>query len=143
MLFAYALGKAQRLLAGIDPAIGPIYVHGAVQRVNRLYREAGVALPEAHYTPASRAETDWSQALIIAPTSARDTPWLRRFGRFSDGFASGLDAGARAAPAPLDRPGLRLVRPRRLAGPDGDDRETGAERVFVTHGYTAASWPAG
>ena len=47
MVFAYALGKAQRILAGIDLSIGPISVHGAVHRMNAVYREAGVALPEA------------------------------------------------------------------------------------------------
>jgi putative mRNA 3-end processing factor len=51
LLFAYALGKAQRLLAGLDPSIGPIYLHGAVEKVTNAYREGGVALPATR--PAS------------------------------------------------------------------------------------------
>src|SRR5579863_9297811 len=43
LLFGYPLGKAQRLLASIDPTIGPIACHGAVERYNRLYRSQGVA----------------------------------------------------------------------------------------------------
>ena len=41
LLFGYALGKAQRLLAGVDRTIGPIYTHGAVDRMKGAYREAG------------------------------------------------------------------------------------------------------
>jgi putative mRNA 3-end processing factor len=142
VLFAYALGKAQRLLAGVDASIGPIYAHGAVQAVNDLYRASGVALPETRYAGEAPRDFDWSQALIIAPTSARDTPWLRRFGRFSDGFASGwmrvrgqrrrrsVDRGFVLSDH-VDWPRLMLA-----------VRESGAERVFVTHGYTAvvARW---
>ena len=45
LLYAYSLGKAQRLLAGLDPSIGPILTHGAVERINAVYRAEGVALP--------------------------------------------------------------------------------------------------
>ena len=45
LLLAYSLGKAQRLLAGVDASIGPIVVHGAVEPLNQAYRAAGVALP--------------------------------------------------------------------------------------------------
>lgn len=137
MLYAYALGKAQRVLAGLDSSIGPVFVHGAVAVINQLYRDAGVALPGARYVGEAPRDTDWSRALIIAPTSARDTPWLRRFGRFSDGFASGwmrvrgqrrrrsIDRGFVLSDH-VDWPGLL-----RVVG------ETGAQRVLVTHGYTA------
>ena len=52
MLFAYALGKAQRVLAGVDASIGPIYAHGPVERYTAIYREGGVALPAT--SPRSR-----------------------------------------------------------------------------------------
>src|SRR4051812_5596007 len=52
VLYAYALGKAQRLLAGLDPSIGPIYCHGAVEVLNDAYRAAGVALPPTQYAAA-------------------------------------------------------------------------------------------
>src|SRR5437870_5038110 len=42
VLFAYSLGKAQRVLAGLrDTAIRPIYTHGAIERLNRDYRDSG------------------------------------------------------------------------------------------------------
>ncbi len=45
ILFAYSLGKAQRLIAGVNAEIGPIFCHGAVQKLNEVYRESGIALP--------------------------------------------------------------------------------------------------
>jgi putative mRNA 3-end processing factor len=44
LLFAYALGKAQRVLAGVDSSIGPIYTHGAVEKLTQVYRAAGIPL---------------------------------------------------------------------------------------------------
>ncbi len=89
MLFAYALGKAQRLLAGVDPSIGPIYEHGAVDRLSRDYRETGVALPPTAYAGTAPKGSDKAGALVIAPPSANGTPWMRRFGAVSTAFASG------------------------------------------------------
>jgi putative mRNA 3-end processing factor len=89
VLFAYPLGKSQRVLAGIDSSIGPIYTHGAVERFNRIYREAGVALPATAYARSAPLKTDWTRALILAPPMPKSSPWLRRFGDFSTGLASG------------------------------------------------------
>ena len=49
VLFCYAFGKAQRLLNGIDSVVGPIICHGAVNELNRIYRESGVWLPPTEY----------------------------------------------------------------------------------------------
>src|SRR5208337_4694554 len=44
VLYAYALGKAQRVIAHVDASIGPIVCHGAVEPINALTRQAGIAL---------------------------------------------------------------------------------------------------
>ena len=136
VLFCYAFGKAQRLLHGVDASIGPIIAHGAVEPLNRVYRDAGVHLP-ATRTVAEADATAMGQSLVLAPPSAQGTPWMRRFGNYSDAFASGwmLLRGARRRRG-VDRgfvmsdhadwPGLQ----RAIEG-------TGAERVFVTHGSVA------
>ncbi len=46
VLFCYAFGKAQRILHGLDASIGPILVHGAVEPLNRVYREAASRCPK-------------------------------------------------------------------------------------------------
>jgi putative mRNA 3-end processing factor len=136
VLYGYALGKAQRLLAGLlGREQGPILTHGAVERLNREYRESGIALPDTTYAGASVGRADASGALVIAPPSAAGTTWLRRFGSLSSAFASGW---------------MRVRGARRRRGVDrgfvlSDHVDwpallhaveaTGAERVWVTHGY--------
>jgi putative mRNA 3-end processing factor len=136
VLYAYALGKAQRVLAGLLGAQeGPIYGHGAVERLNRDYRDAGVTLPITEYAGAVPRGHDWAGSLIIAPPSATGSPWLRRFGTISTAFASGWMRlrGARRRRS-VDR-GFVLSDhvdwPSLLEAIDA----TGAERVWVTHGY--------
>ncbi len=137
LLFGYSLGKAQRLLAGVDPDIGPIYTHGAVERLNREYRATGIPLPPTQYA-GTAGKPDWTRALIVAPPSARGTPWTRRFGASSTGFASGWMRirGARRQRG-VDR---GFVLSDHVDWPSLIDTvlATGAERVWVTHGYTAA-----
>src|SRR5579859_494217 len=141
LLFGYALGKAQRLLAGLDPSIGPIFTHGAVERLNRDYRDDGVALPKTTYAGLAQ-NVDWSRAMIVAPPSAHATPWTRRFGTLSTGLASGWMRirGTRRRQA-IDR-GFVLSDHADWPGLQQVIAETGAERIWVTHGYTAvlARW---
>jgi putative mRNA 3-end processing factor len=137
VLFAYALGKAQRLLAELSRCTDrPVFLHGALVDVVDAYRAAGIALtPTLRATEQSRS-TSFAGELIIAPLSARGSTWMRRFGDHSSAFASGW---------------MRIRGARRRRGydrgfalsdhADWDDlnatvQETGAERVFVTHGYT-------
>jgi putative mRNA 3-end processing factor len=137
LLFGYALGKAQRLLAGLDPSIGPLYSHGAVEKLNQDYRESGVALPPTTYVGDAPPRTDWAGALIVAPPSAHGSPWVRRFGSAATSFASGWMRirGTRRRRA-VDR-GFVLSDHADWPGLLDAVRATGAERVWVTHGYVA------
>ncbi len=142
VLFAYALGKAQRLLAGVDASIGPILLHGAMARFTRAYREAGVALPEARWADDAAIKATKGAALVLAPPSAQGSSWMRRFDPSSTAFASGWMQirGARRRQA-LDR-GFAISDHADWDGLLATVRETGAERMWVTHGYSAilARW---
>ncbi len=137
LLFAYALGKAQRLVAGLDAGIGPIFTHGAVEKLNAAYRAAGVRLPETRHAGSVPRGTSWDGALVVAPPSAHGTAWARKFGAASTGFASGWMQvrGTRRRQA-VDR-GFVLSDHADWPGLLGAIRATGAGRVWVTHGYTA------
>lgn len=136
LLCGYALGKAQRLLAGLDASIGPILTHGAVERMTALYRSAGVTLPGTRHASDALRDKSTTGAMLIAPPSAAGTSWLRRFGDIRTAFASGwmrvrgarrqrgMDAGFTLSDH-VDWPQL-------LAAIDA----TGAEQVWVTHGFT-------
>ena len=137
VLYAYSLGKAQRVLAGVDAGIGPIFCHGAVEAINRAYRESGVALPETRNPAQVDKGFDFAGSLVIAPPSAQATPWLKRFGEFSDAFASGWMQirGARRRRA-CDR-GFALSDHADWPGLLCAIEASRAERVIVTHGYSA------
>ncbi|MEO8575870.1 MAG: ligase-associated DNA damage response exonuclease [Gemmatimonadales bacterium] len=136
VVFAYALGKAQRILAGLAPlAEGEFYTHGAVERLNRDYRDGGVALPATTYAASVTRGHKWAGAMIIAPPSAAGSTWLRRFGGASTAFASGWMRvrGARRRRS-VDRGFVvsdHVDWPALMRAID----DTGAERILVTHGY--------
>lgn len=135
VLYCYALGKAQRILAGIDANIGPVYTHGAVERITQDYRDSGIALPETTLAGIAPRKTDWSKAMILAPPSAAGTPWLRRFGSLSTAFASGWMAvrGMRRRKA-VDR-GFVLSDHSDWTGLLSAMADSGADNILVTHGY--------
>jgi putative mRNA 3-end processing factor len=136
VLYAYAFGKAQRILAGVDASIGPIVTHGTLGPLNAAYAATGVRLPEVRQVSELPKGFDYSRALVIAPPSAQGTPWLRRFGDFADAFASGWMQirGARRRRA-VDR-GFALSDHADWPGLHAAIEATGAERVLVTHGYS-------
>jgi len=142
LLFAYSLGKAQRLLVGLDPSIGPIFTHGAIENFNQLYSASGVLLPTTMPVRAAPNNTNWSKALIVAPPSAQGTPWMRRFGTLSTAFASGwMQIRGTRRRRSIDR-GFVLSDHADWPGLLSAVQATGAERVWVTHGYTSvmARW---
>jgi putative mRNA 3-end processing factor len=136
IIYCYALGKAQRVIAGVDSSIGVILTHGSIERMNQAYRASGVALPETIYAKAAD-KADYKRALIIAPLSARGTSWVRRFGEHASGYTSGWMRirGARRRRA-VDR-GFVLSDHADWNALLKTIAATGAERVGVTHGYTA------
>ena len=136
VLLAYALGKAQRLAAMLDPTIGPIYGHGAVMKLVEAYRASGVRLPPIDRVPPRSRRVGGGQGIVIAPPSAAGTSWLGRFGETTTAMASGwmLLRGVRRRRAlakgfilsdHVDYPDL--MRAVDLSG---------ASRVLVTHGFS-------
>lgn len=136
VLFAYALGKAQRILSGIDPEIGPIGVHGAVAPFLALYAAEGRRLAPAVPVTANNKRQFAGQGLVIAPASAGGTPWMRGFGESSTATASGwtLVRGNRRRQA-VDR-GFPLSDHADWPGLLRTVRETGARTVIPVHGFT-------
>lgn len=134
VLFCYAFGKAQRLLSGLNPDIGTILTHGAVEPLNDIYRAAGVPLPPTQRVGDVTDVLQMRRSIVLAPPSAQGTSWMKRFGDYADGFASGwmqlrgtrrrrgVDRGFVVSDH-ADWPGLQQA-----------ISATRAERVFVTHG---------
>jgi len=142
VLAVYALGKAQRVLQMLDPDIGPILTHGAVEATNAVLRGQGIALPKTVAVTPGMDLASYRGAMVLAPPAALGSAWMRRFGPVSTGFASGWMQlrGVRRRRG-VDR-GFLVSDHADWAGLNAAIAATGAERVFVTHGYTApfARW---
>lgn len=137
IICAYALGKAQRVITSINRDIGPIFVHGAVWNVHEALNLDGANLPPVTYvTEEAKRSTDFAGSLIVTPSSAMGTSWMRKFHPYEVATVSGWM-------------NVRGIKRRRNSGrgfvlsdhADWDGlnwaiKETGAERVWVTHGYT-------
>ncbi len=131
VLYAYSLGKAQRLLASIDSTIGPIYTHGAVERINDVYRASGVSLPPTSPPPASIDPG----ALVIAPPATHGSPWLNRFGDYSSAVASGwMQLRGHRRRRAVDR-GFVISDHADWPGLVQAIQQTEAQTIWVTHGY--------
>ena len=136
IISAYSLGKAQRVLKGLDLSIGPVLTHGAVQNMNKVLIDAGIDLPPTEQVTKEMPKEKFRKAMVITPGSALGTPWTNKMRPFSTAMASGwMQLRGWRRRASLDR-GFVLS-----DHADWDAlllavRETGAERVIATHGYT-------
>lgn len=139
ILYGYAIGKSQRLLSGLDPSIGPIYTHGAVERGVQAYRRSGIALPKTTHVGAAGDKKDWGGAIIVAVPSAHGTPWMRKFGAVSTAMASGWMAirGTRRRRAMEN--GFVLSDHIDWNGFLSAVEQCAPEKVLITHGYATQS----
>lgn len=136
VLACYALGKAQRLLRGLDTSIGTIYTHGAIEYTNEVMRNQGIKLPPTVQITRETPKKDFVGNIVLAPPAALGSPWMRRFNPVSTGVASGWMSmrGPRRRRA-ADR-GFILSDHADWIGLNAAIQATEAEQIFVTHGYT-------
>ncbi len=87
---AYALGKAQRVIAELRRAgyDRPIWLHGALERMCRLYEELGVPLGDLRLV-ADAGKDDLRGAIVLCPPSALTDRWSRRLPDPITAMASG------------------------------------------------------
>ncbi|WP_192350495.1 ligase-associated DNA damage response exonuclease [Algoriphagus sp. Y33] len=141
VVIAYALGKSQSILHHLDLDIGDVFLHGAVANVNDVFNAEGYNFPGVRVTPEIDRKSI-KGAIILAPPSALSTPWISKFSPSRKAMCSGW---------------MQLRGARRRSGVDrgfvlSDHCDwtqlneavlaTGAENIYVTHGYqnTFAKW---
>jgi putative mRNA 3-end processing factor len=136
ILYGYSLGKAQRILQGLPESVGPIFTHSTIEAILNVMRNQGVSLKNTIPVNEHITRADLLSGVIIAPPAVQNSNWLKKFEPIRNGVVSGWMA-------------LRGARRRRNADKgfvlsDHADWEglneaislTGAENIFVTHGYT-------
>jgi putative mRNA 3-end processing factor len=136
VIAAYTLGKAQRIIQNVDTSIGPILCHGTVESMNETIRKAGIPLNATRYLSDEVSKEDISRALVIAPSSALSSPWMKRFKESSTGAASGwMMLRGRKRWQNVDR-GFILSDHVDWTALNATVIATECERVIVTHGYS-------
>ena len=136
LLFCYAFGKAQRILAELA-AIGieeEILLHGAVETVTRHYRSAGVPMAPSRPVSDLPRKDLLAGRLILAPPSAHRSSWMRRFRTPQTAFASGWMAVRGARRRKGYERGFVLSDHADWQGLIRTVRESQARQVYVTHG---------
>lgn len=142
IISAYSLGKAQRLLRHLDTSIGEIFAHGAIENTNVVLRAQGIHLPPTIKVENSHSRSRFQGAMVIAPPSAMQSAWTRKLGPSVEAAVSGWMAIRGIKRRRNTDQGFILSDHADWYGLNDTIRETGAERVYVTHGYTEifANW---
>jgi putative mRNA 3-end processing factor len=137
IIFGYALGKAQRIIAGLDPSIGPIFSHPAVEIINQCYRNSGVNLPNTINISEFSTNNIPDDAMIVAPPSADILQMIGKTRDFSSAFASGwMQIRKNRKRNSFDR-GFTLSDHADWEGLLQAIKETQAQNVLITHGYSS------
>ncbi len=143
VMTAYSLGKAQRVLQAVKDVTDRIYVHGAIWNTQQTLLQAFPdtmtrLLPPVKRVTADLPKEEYKGSVVIAPPSADGTPWMKRFSPSATGICSGwmqvrgnvrrrnADAGFALSDHADWNSLLTAV------------KETGATKVFVTHGFQSA-----
>ncbi len=142
LLVGYSLGKAQRIIESIADKERPIYAHGAVFNVQQRLRESGSKLRSLQHTRELDLKKTSTPSVIVMPPSAVGTSWTRRFRPSRIAYFSGWMQlrGARRR-RNVDR-GFVLSDHADWHELNQAVRDTGAEHIYVTHGYRSifARW---
>jgi putative mRNA 3-end processing factor len=150
VMFAYAMGKAQRILASLNASIGPIFVHATIAELLPAYQAARVHFPPAQPLDPEAVRAARGRALVLAPPAGRKSRWLHECGPSATAMASGWmvlrSARRRREELLWEQRGERRAAQRGFVLSDHADwdglletiRSTRAGRVGVTHGYVDA-----
>ena len=139
VLIAYSLGKAQRVLQAVMPVSTNIFAHGAVFNMHETLLTAKI-FPENTLPNITRVTPDmpkemFKNAVIVAPPSAESSPWMKKFTPYSLGICSGwMQVRGNQRRKNADE-GFVLSDHCDWKGLLQSVEATGAEKVFVTHGF--------
>jgi putative mRNA 3-end processing factor len=137
VIFGYALGKAQRIISGLDPSIGTIYTHNSIGLINQCYRDSGVNLPPTKDIGEISNEKITPGIMIVAPPTADRLQWTDKFPDISSAFASGwMQIRKNRKRNSFDR-GFPLSDHADWEGLLQAIKESEADKILITHGYSS------
>lgn len=140
VLTGYSLGKAQRLIKFVAESGVPIFVHGAIYNVHTtllnipVFREKLPAIKKVQF---DMPKETFKGGVVIAPSGADASPWMKRFAPYSVGVCSGwMQVRGNVRRRNADA-GFALSDHADWRGLLQTIKATGAQKIFVTHGFQA------
>jgi putative mRNA 3-end processing factor len=138
VIIAYSLGKAQRVLLPLAETGIPIFAHGAVYNTHTALTNNGWKLPGIQRVEPNSSKELYKGNIVIAPPSAEGSSWMKRFYPYSVGVCSGwMQVRGNVRRKNVDA-GFPLSDHADWDGLIDAVKATGAEKVFVTHGFQSA-----
>lgn len=138
VLLAYSLGKAQRVMDAIKEITDIVYVHGAIYNMQQVLNDIGFNFLTVKKITAETSKQELKNAIIIAPPGADGTPWMKKFSPYRVGICSGwMQVRGNVRRRNADK-GFALSDHCDWEGLLSSVKATGAEKVFVTHGFQSA-----
>lgn len=135
VFIAYSLGKAQRILQALAPVSENIWVHGAIWNTYQALVAAGIKLPAIKRVTPETDKQQLKNAVVIAPPGAEGSLWMKRFGNYATGVCSGwMQVRGNRKRRNADA-GFTLSDHADWNGLLSSIAATGAQKVFVTHGF--------
>ena len=137
VLMGYALGKMQRLLVNLPKFDFPVYAHPSIVKLHERLSEAGLLLPSVIPLKQTLPAEILKGALVLSQPSATENLWLRKLPNYQVGFCSGWVGALEKKKHTAYHKGFELS-----DHSDWDElntavRETGAQCIYTTHGYTS------
>ncbi|MEJ7627611.1 MAG: ligase-associated DNA damage response exonuclease [Ferruginibacter sp.] len=138
VFIAYSLGKAQRILQPLAQTGLPIFAHGAVYNVHQALVNSGWQLPLVKRITPDTTKEELKGTIVIAPSSAEGSPWMKRFSPYATGICSGwMQVRGNVRRKNADA-GFALSDHADWEGLLEAVKATGAEKVYATHGFQSA-----
>lgn len=137
ILYAYSLGKAQRVIEAVSQITQDIYAHGAVYNMQHTLIEDGHTLFPVKRVVADAKDAKIKNAVIIAPGSAQGSTWLKKFTPYRQATCSGwMQVRGNIRRSNVDR-GFVLSDHADWDGLLQAIKSTQAQQVYITHGFQA------
>jgi putative mRNA 3-end processing factor len=138
VITGYSLGKAQRILDCLSKTGLPIFVHGAIWNIQQALTGAGIPQPEVKRVQPDLPASTYKGAVIVAPPGADGSTWMRRFSPYRTANCSGwMQVRGNVRRRNADA-GFALSDHADWQGLLSAVKATGAEQVYVTHGFQSA-----
>ena len=135
VLIAYSLGKAQRVMDAVKNITDTVYVHGAIFNMQQVLDGMGYSFVQVKRISAETTKQELKNAIVIAPPSADGTAWMKKLNPYRLGLCSGwmqVRGNVRRRNADI---GFALSDHCDWQGLLSSISATGAENVYVTHGF--------